>query len=304
MSDFETKLRWLSERGNPVGAEELIERIEADLAGDPLVVVAKRREGTTMTKTQQPPTTGQPSRFKGPGWALAAFVVILAVGGLYFAFSGDDGQVVDQTTVPTPTTVLTPAPNPTRLPEAGQEPIGPLDPGAYFVDADTDPSTTAGGTFLIEGPGWMGSTEGVYRQNLNEIWLHVHQLDGQYATAPTCERTGAANMPAGSTAADLADRFAASGFTVREAPASVSAFGHDGYHVVIEVPEGCDSAVGWQWNIFLQPGNVMEAWIFDIDGHIVIVEAMWLAESPGITESPEEDLAELRAVIDTLVLTP
>ena len=51
MADFETKLHWLSERGDPVGAEELIERIEADLAGDPLVVVNKRREGTLMTKT-------------------------------------------------------------------------------------------------------------------------------------------------------------------------------------------------------------------------------------------------------------
>lgn len=100
MADFETKLRWLSERGNLVGAEELIERIEAELAGDPLVVVAKRREGTLMTKTELPPETGQASRFRGPASAVAAFVVILAVGGLlYLAFSGDDGQVADQTTV-------------------------------------------------------------------------------------------------------------------------------------------------------------------------------------------------------------
>ena len=42
-------------------------------------------------------------------------------------------------------------------------------------------------------------------------------------------------MAAGSTAADLADVFAASGFTVREAPAPVSAFGQDGFHVVVEV---------------------------------------------------------------------
>jgi hypothetical protein len=37
-------------------------------------------------------------------WAVAAFVVILAVGGLYFAFGGDNDQVADPT-VPNPTTV-------------------------------------------------------------------------------------------------------------------------------------------------------------------------------------------------------
>jgi hypothetical protein len=101
VAEFETNLRWLSERGNPVGAEELIERIEAELAGDPLVVVNKRREGTIMTKTQQAPATGQPSRNRGPAWALAAFVIVLAVGGLYLAFADDSGVVADNPPPPT-----------------------------------------------------------------------------------------------------------------------------------------------------------------------------------------------------------
>jgi hypothetical protein len=44
--------------------------------------------------------------------ALAAttMVVVLAIGGFYFAFSGSDGQVVDQTTVPTTTPVTEPEP--------------------------------------------------------------------------------------------------------------------------------------------------------------------------------------------------
>jgi len=108
VADFEAKLRWLSERGKPVGAEELIERIEADLAGDPLVVVAKRRKGTLMTKTQEPPRTEQPSRYRGPAWAVAVFVAVLAVAALYVAFSRGEGDVADTTLPPTtvaPTTV-------------------------------------------------------------------------------------------------------------------------------------------------------------------------------------------------------
>ena len=97
VADFESKLRWLSDRGNLVGAEELIERIEADLAGDPLVVVAKRREGTLMTKTQQRPTTERPNRLRGPTWAVATFVAVLAVAALYLAFGDDDGEVANST---------------------------------------------------------------------------------------------------------------------------------------------------------------------------------------------------------------
>ncbi|HJQ90752.1 MAG TPA: hypothetical protein VJ950_03545 [Acidimicrobiia bacterium] len=187
--------------------------------------------------------------------------------------------------------------NPTRLPEFGQGPIGPLDPGAYIADADGDPATTAAATFLIESSEWMGSNEGVFRQNSNEVLLHVHQVDGPYAAAPLCDPTGDNQMPASSTAADLAERFAVGGFTVRQAPAPVRSFGYDGYHVVIEVPEGCDDAQGWQRGIFLHPGDVMEAWIFDMGGDILMVEAMWR------TASPEEELAELKAVVDTLVLS-
>lgn len=100
MADFEAKLRWLSERGDPVGAEELIERIEANMAGDPLVVVAKRREGPHMTKTESRPTE-QPSRYRGPAWALVAFAAIVGFAAvLFIAFSGGDDPVAS----PTPTT--------------------------------------------------------------------------------------------------------------------------------------------------------------------------------------------------------
>jgi hypothetical protein len=101
VADFETKLERLSLRGTPVGAEELIERIEAELAGDPLVVVTKQREGVPMTKTDQRVTTKGPGTGRGLVWAAAAFVAILTVGGLFIAFSGDDSEVVDPATVPT-----------------------------------------------------------------------------------------------------------------------------------------------------------------------------------------------------------
>lgn len=56
-----------------------------------------------MTKTQQSPRTDQPNRYRGPAWALAAFVAVLAVAGLFLAFAGDRGELAD--TPPPPTTV-------------------------------------------------------------------------------------------------------------------------------------------------------------------------------------------------------
>jgi hypothetical protein len=123
VADFESKLQRLSRRGTPVGAEEMIERIEAELAGDPLVVVTKQREGILMTNTDQPVSTKGPGPGRGLGWALVTFVAILTVGGLYFAFSGDANEVVDQVTVPTPTTAPETVPTPTTVPEAAGSPI-------------------------------------------------------------------------------------------------------------------------------------------------------------------------------------
>jgi hypothetical protein len=224
---------------------------------------------------------------------------------LYFAFSGGDGQVVDQTTVVIPTTVPTTTPTPTAAPNPTrltQEEYEPIEPGAYFIDADRDPSTTAGGTFVIEGPGWIGSKEGVNFNGDNGVSLHLKPFVEPFT--PVCGQSGvtAGNpMAAGSTAADLADGFAASGFTVREAPAPVNAFGQDGHHVVVQVPEGCQFGGEGTPHIWIHPGDEIEVWSFDMDGSMVMVEALWLGHSPTVSQ---EDLAETRAVVDSLVLTP
>jgi Tol biopolymer transport system component len=94
-------------RGTPVGVEELIERIEAELAGDPLIVVPQRRKGIVMTKTDQSVTSKRPGPGRGLGWMVAAFVAILIVGGSLIVFGGNEGEVADQDTVPTPTTTPT-----------------------------------------------------------------------------------------------------------------------------------------------------------------------------------------------------
>ena len=113
MADFERKLQRLSERGSPVGAEELIVRIEAEMAGDPIVVVNKQRGGLLMTKTDQPLSRTDPRPRRRFGWALAALVVIVATAGLYLAMAGDgDHPVIDQGPVAPATSAAAPTTTP------------------------------------------------------------------------------------------------------------------------------------------------------------------------------------------------
>ena len=80
--------------------EELFGPISIDEIASPIV------PPSTVGVGNRPPQT---RLGRGIGWAVAAFVVVvLAVGGMYFAFRGGDGQVVDQTTVPTSTPVFEP----------------------------------------------------------------------------------------------------------------------------------------------------------------------------------------------------
>jgi Tol biopolymer transport system component len=137
MADFASKLQRLSVRGIPVGVEELIERIEAELAGDPLVVVPQRRKGIVMTKTDQSVTSKGPGPRRGLGWMVAAFVAILIVGGSLIVFGGNGGEVVEQDTVPTPTTT------PTPTTAAAAEPIS----GAFLLDLETGEQTPLADVF-------------------------------------------------------------------------------------------------------------------------------------------------------------
>jgi hypothetical protein len=135
VADFTTKLELISKRGTPVGAEELIERIEAQLGGDPLVVVTQRRKGAPMTKTDQPVTTKSPGPGRGLVWALAAFVAVLAVAGIYLATADEDGQVAE----PTPTTVAQPTPT-TAAPVETMTDVETLEAGVaalYSGDGET-----------------------------------------------------------------------------------------------------------------------------------------------------------------------
>jgi hypothetical protein len=218
---------------------------------------------------------------------VAAATVLIA--GTVFLLTNDDPPVA------------TPAPDATRL---ARSMLGvPIGPGAYFVDTDGDPATTPRATFVIADSGWEAMEAGARYSATDEILLMVTEID--YVGSPACG-DGASLKAAGTSAEDLANQFAAAGFTVQEAVSPVNAFGRSGYHLLVEVPPGCDSSAHMAWRsptfggryYHQGPNQMVEYWVLDVEGTPVTVEASWRAANT------EEDLAPLRAAVDSLVITP
>ena len=199
MADFERKLRMLSERGSPVGAEEMIERIEAELVGDPLVVVTKHRGGLLMTKTDEPMTTTYPGPRRRFGPAVAALVVIATIG-LYLAMARDGGRpVVDQgpvapaTTAAASTSTAAPSTSTSAAPDAappelagrwateinGERWILSLTGANYTVQVA---GSSGGGKISVEGnqirfyDSFMGPGDGFYEWTIDGERLTFTEL--------------------------------------------------------------------------------------------------------------------------------
>ncbi|MEX1125446.1 MAG: hypothetical protein WEE53_07245 [Acidimicrobiia bacterium] len=230
------------------------------------------------------------NRWRGPLIGIAAAAAIL-VAGLVFVLTRDNTPVAE------------PAPNATRLTMSME--FQPIDPGAYFADTDLLESTSLRGTFVIESNGWLGTAAGAMKSLVDDgpyIALFIAEVDRVWSSA--CE-SGRTQQAAATTAEGLANQFVAAGFTNTGALTPVSAFGHEGYHLATEVRPSCISqdftvwgGSNWDGRYYQTENQPLELWFLDVEGTPVLVEATWWPETP------EEDVAELRTVLDTLVITP
>ena len=275
----------LVRKANPLPDPNALEPVGVPVLATPL----ERR--TEMQIDDKPGTEVQPdrNRWSGPLIGIAAAAVIL-VAGLVLFLTRDNTPVAE------------PAPNATALTGEFQ----PLAPGAYYADTDGNEETATRGTFVIEGDGWTDVPGGALKEGGAEDFVALLVVEVDEVWSSLCESPVPAAMAAGSTAADLAGQIATNGLMVREALAPVNAYGQNGYHLVGEVPAGCggETKPAWTAPVFenyrwYDSTEMVEYWFLDVEGTPVMIEASW---APGT--SPEEDVAELNAVLDTLVITP
>jgi hypothetical protein len=272
-------------KANPVRDPNTLGPVDVPVLTTPL-------ERRTEMQIDDRPGTEVPAdrnRRRGPLVGIAAATVIL-IAGLVFVLTRDNTPVAE------------PAPNATAVNALNFDDA--LAPGAYFVDPDGDEASSLRGTFVIEGSGWTSVDAGA-RKIFAESFVALLVAEVDQVWSSVCESTDP--VAPGTTAADLANQFANNGLTVREALAPVSAFGQNGYHLAGEVPAGCGGEVKPAWTgapVFdherwYDPTEIVEYWFLDVEGTPVMIEASW---APGT--SPEEDVAELRAMLETLVITP
>jgi hypothetical protein len=274
-------------KANPLPDPDVLSPVDA-----PVLRTERRME----MQTDRRDVTGEngQSRWRGPLVGIAAAVAILIAGSI-FLLANDDPPVA------------TPAPNATLL--SGE--FQPIAPGAYFADTDGDTATTPRGTFVIEGDGWASLEAGVIKEGTSiesGAYVSMFVVEVDWVWESPCE--GGAPVRPGATAEALGDQFAAMPeFVTREGLAPVSAFGRDGYHLVLQVPQSCttDSSNVWSspvWGerLYQEEGQIVEYWFLDVEGTTVMVEATRPPESDE--EVVTELTADLNTVLDTLVITP
>ena len=195
-----------------------------------------------------------------------------------------------------------------------------LEPGKYFIDPDLDPSTPLRVTFDIAAEGcasWIGAVKFA-----NDGHVGVSITTVKYLVRDGCRDHSWADPPVGPSTNDLATALAdLAPFRVTSPLEEVSIDGYRGTYLELTVPKdlavsdkggfiGCvdgqlkswvapiDTTPGDAFYGYSGPGFTEEFWILDVEGTRLMIEA---GRSPG---APPEDLAEQRAILDSIRIEP
>ena len=275
-------------------------------------------------------------RLVGRSSARTALATALVAG----VVAGCGGIGPGATTNPTHSLPRTAAPAPNSTPPAQdmmkRAPFAPLAPGTYFIDPDGDPSTSLRVLYEVPAEGWSmwigaarfadqgtACSAGGCAGNPSHVGVSI-------TTVPNLVRDGCrdhawADPPVGPSVDDLAGALAdLAPFQVTSPSRDVTVDGYNGKHLEWIVPDlpvegagddlrftGCVDGNLKSWVAFIDtaepgdafygysgPGYGEEFWILDVEGTRLMIAA---ERSPG---SPPEDLAELRAIVESIQIEP
>jgi len=203
------------------------------------------------------------------------------------------------------------------------EGFAPLEPGTYSIDPDLDPSTSLRVVYEVpfeRWSQWIGATKSGDDGHVMVSITTVSNLvrDG-------CRDHAWADPPVGPSVDDLAAALAdLAPFRVTSPPKEVTIDGYRGKYLQLTVPDlpvegqgddrrftGCEEGNLKSWVAAIdtepgdafygynaEPGRTEDFWILDIEDTRLMIEANW---SPN---SPRKDLAEMRAILDSIRIEP
>jgi hypothetical protein len=239
-----------------------------------------------------------------------ALALVVALAGCAGDPEGTDTTATSPTAPSDPSPTATPV-DVNVLPDN----FAPLAPGAYSIDPDGDPSTALRVVYDVPTEGWS-QWEGAVKFDEDEGHVAVSITTMTNVVRHGCRNHSPADPPVGPSVDDLATALAdLAPFRVTSPPEDVTINGYSGKHLELAVPdlpvEGEEftqcvggNLYGWIGPLteafygYGGPGYTEEFWILDVEGTRLVIVAH---RSPG---SPPEDLAELRAILNSIRIEP
>ena len=214
-----------------------------------------------------------------------------------------------------------PGPSPTPTPSPIPLPTGSLAPATTYTVSD--PGSIAGSrlTWTVPAAGWLSiDATGIIEKHdlagqgsVLDVAISTWMIDNVYTDA--CHWNGTALAPpVGPTAADLAKALVAEPRSGASPPTDVTVGGYPAKRLELSAPAGLDLTTcdrggqlgRWFWSgdpsngvpYTYGAGQRNVVYIVDVAGKRQVIDTMYL---PGTSA---KDLAELQAVVDSIVITP
>jgi hypothetical protein len=226
-------------------------------------------------------------------------------------------------TIPSPTAPGDPSPTPMVQDIMELAPFAPLEPGTYSIDPDLDPSTPLRVVYEVPFEGWSQWIGAVKSTDGGDVGVSITTV--RNLVRHGCRDHSWADPPVGPGVDDLAAALAdLAPFRVTSPPTDVTIYGYRGKYLELTVPDlpvegegddrrftGCVGGNLKSWVAAVdtepgdafygyngEPGRTEEFWILDVEGTRLMIEANW---SPN---SPRKDVAEMRAILDSIRIEP
>jgi hypothetical protein len=189
------------------------------------------------------------------------------------------------------------------------EKFAPLEPGTYFIDPDSDPSTPLRVVYEVPHEGWSQWFGALKLAEDSHVMINITTVVN--VVRHGCRDHAWADPPVGPSVNDLAVALAdLAPFRVTSAPTDVTRYGYPGKHLELTATRCVDgNLLSWVAPIDVAEGEqgafhgynaepIEEFWILDVDGTRLVIEANW---SP---DSPPADVAEMRAILGSIQVEP